>query len=181
MVVKKEKNDSGGKNKEPKLTDLPGIGPAVSAKLESAGIFDLMSLAVMSPGVLGDAAGVSSAVARKAIQAARDILDLGFTDGVEYAKKRSNVAHITTGSNNFNELLGGRGIESRAITEAFGAYGSGKTQLGLTLAVNAQLPVDKGGANGKAVFVDTEGTITKTNLLSTLEIKIKTKNNVIDK
>ena len=158
MVVKKEKDDSGGKNKEPKLTDLPGIGPAVSAKLESAGIFDLMSLAVMSPGVLGDSAGVSSAVARKAIQAARDILDLGFTDGVEYARKRSNVAYITTGSNNFNELLGGRGVESRAITEAFGAYGSGKTQLGLTLAVNAQLPVEKGGANGKAVFVDTEGT-----------------------
>ncbi len=57
-----------------------------------------------------------------------------------------------------DNLLGGRGIESRAITEAFGAYGSGKTQLGLTLAVNVQLPIDKGGSNGKAVFVDTEGT-----------------------
>ncbi len=146
------------KLKEPQLTDLPGIGPAVAAKLDSAGVYDMMSLAVMSPTVLGDAAGVSAGVARKAIQAARVMLDLGFTDGVEYAKKRDNVIHITTGSKNIDNLLGGKGVEGRAITEAFGAYGSGKTQVGLTLAVNVQLPEEKGGANGKCVFIDTEGT-----------------------
>ena len=144
--------------KELKLTDLPGIGPAVSAKLETAGIYDLMSLAVMSPGELGDTAGVSAGVARKAIQAARNILDLGFTDGIEYAKKRENIIHIITGSKNLDELLGGKGVEGKAITEVFGAYGSGKTQVGLCLAVMVQLPVDKGGALGKAVFIDTEGT-----------------------
>jgi len=53
---------------------------------------------------------------------------------------------------------GGKGIESRAITEAFGAYGSGKTQVGLTLSVNVQFPLEKGGSNGKCVFIDTEGT-----------------------
>ncbi len=143
---------------EQKLTDLPGIGPAVSAKLESAGIYDLMGLAVMGPVELGDLAGISPAVARKAIQAARNMLDLGFTDGVEYAKKRANILNITTGSKNFDELLGGKGVESRSITEAFGSYGSGKTQLGLTLAVNVQLPLEKGGVNGKCVFIDTEGT-----------------------
>lgn len=172
MVTKKEKEDtekikkavSGEKEKteevtkEPQLTDLPGIGPAVAAKLEGAGIYDMMSLAVMGPTELGDAAGVSPAVARKAIQAARNMLDLGFTDGLEYAKKRDNVMHITTGSNSFNELLGGKGVESRAITEGFGAYGSGKTQLASTLAVNVQLPLERGGVNGKCVFIDTEGT-----------------------
>ena len=129
MAVKKETKKIEEKDSEKKdfqLTDLPGIGPAVSAKLESAGIYDLMSLAVMSPAALGDAAGVSPAVARKAIQASRKILDLGFTDGAEYAKKRSNIVHVTTGSKSFDELLGGKGIESRAVTEAFGAYGSGK-------------------------------------------------------
>lgn len=146
------------KEKELKLTDLPGIGPAVSAKLESAGIFDLMSIAVMTPADLSDSAGVSPAVARKAIQAARNMLELGFVDGAEYAKKRETVHFITTGSKNLNNLLGGRGVESRAITEAFGAFGSGKTQIGLTLAVNVQLPADMGGANGKCVFIDTEGT-----------------------
>jgi DNA repair protein RadA len=157
MALKKnEANDK--KAKEPGLTDLPGIGPAVASKLESAGIYDLMSLAVMSPGELADTAGVSQGVARKAIQAARDMLDLGFMDGIEYAKKRDDIIHITTGSLNLNNLLGGRGVESRAVTEAFGAYGSGKTQLGLTLSVNVQLPLEKGGANGKCVFIDTEGT-----------------------
>jgi len=143
---------------EPKLTDLPGIGPAVSAKLESAGIFDVMSLAVMGPAELSDIAGVSAAVARKAIQAARKMLDLGFCDGLEFAKKRESVLGITTGSKNLDQLLGGRGVESKAITEAYGAFGSGKTQLGLSLAVNVQLPIENGGANGKAVFIDTEGT-----------------------
>lgn len=150
----KGKKDS----KEQKLTDLPGIGPAAAAKLESAGIYDLMSLAVMSPNVLADAAGVGAAVARKAIQAARNMLDLGFQDGMEYAKKRENVIHISTGSKNLDGLLGGKGVEGRAITEAFGAYGSGKTQVGLSLAVNVQLSVEQGGANGKCVFIDTEGT-----------------------
>ena len=145
-------------DEELKLIDLPGIGPAVFAKLESAGIYDMMSLAVMSPSELSDVAGVSAGVARKAIQAARNILDLGFTDGVAYEKKRENVINITTGSKNFDDLLGGKGVEGRAITEAFGAYGSGKTQVGLCLAVNVQLPADKGGASGKGVFIDTEGT-----------------------
>lgn len=157
-ISSKEEKISKKSTKEPTLIDLPGIGPAVAAKLESAGVFDMMSLAVMSPASLGDAAGVSSAVARKAIVAARDMLDLGFTDGVSYAEKRSNVSYITTGSKNVDELLGGRGIESRAITEAFGGYGSGKTQMGSTLAVNTQLPEEKGGASGKCVFIDTEGT-----------------------
>ncbi len=165
MVTKKEAEKikeavSGDEKpaKEPTLTDLPGIGPAVAAKLEAGGIYDLMSLAVMSPAVLADVAGVGAAVARKAIQAARGLLDLGFQDGMEFAKKRENVSYITTGSQSLNELLGGRGIESRAITEAYGAYGSGKTQLGSTLAVNTQLPLEKGGASGKTVFIDTEGT-----------------------
>jgi DNA repair protein RadA len=151
--VKKTKSD-----KEPELTDLPGIGPAVAAKLEGAGIFDLMALAVASPATVSDASGVSPAVARKAIVAARDMLDLGFQDGNEFARRRENVSYITTGSKNLDELLGGKGVESRAITEAFGAFGSGKTQLGSTLAVRVQLPVEQGGANGKCVFIDTEGT-----------------------
>jgi len=154
-----EKGSKGEKeDKEPQLTDLPGIGPAVSAKLESAGVYDLMSLAVMSPSELGDMAGVSAGVARKAIQAARSMLELGFTDGFEYAKKRGNVISITTGSKNVDELLGGKGIQSKAITETYGAYGSGKTQIGLSLAVHVQLPLDKGGVNGKCAFIDTEGT-----------------------
>jgi DNA repair protein RadA len=155
---KKKKSEDSKDNKDPQLTDLPGIGPAVAAKLESAGVYDLMSLAVMNPTELGELSGISAAVARKAIQAARKMLNLGFITGDEFAERRGTVNYITTGSKNLDQLLGGRGIESRAITEAFGAFGSGKTQLGLTLAVNVQMPPEKGGANGKCVFIDTEGT-----------------------
>ncbi len=155
MAEKKEKEEEKA---ETKITDLPGIGPAVASKLEAAGIFDLMGLAVLSPNDLAEMAGIGEAVARKAIQAARKMMDLGFQTGEEFAAKRKEVFNITTGSKNLDNLLGGRGVETKAMTEVFGAYGSGKSQLGFSLAVNVQLPIEKGGANAKAVFIDTEGT-----------------------
>jgi len=151
MAEKEKKDDT-------KITDLPGIGPAAAAKLEAAGIYDLMSLAVMSPSELAELAGIGEAVARKAIQASRKMMSLEFSDGLEFAKKREEVKNISTGSKNLDNLLGGKGVETKSVTEAYGAYGSGKTQLGLQLAVNVQLPLEKGGANGKAVWIDTEGT-----------------------
>jgi len=143
---------------EKKLTDVPGIGPGIATKLEAAGVYDLMGLAVMSPPALSEMAGIGEAVARKAIQSARGMMNLGFMNGVEFARRREDVCYITTGSTELNNLLGGKGIETRAITEAYGAFGSGKTQMALTLAVNTQLPKEKGGANGKVVYIDTEGT-----------------------
>ena len=160
-MTKKEtdsKKEEENEAQEAKITDLPGIGPGTAKKLEDAGIYDLMGLVVMSPKNLSEMAGIGEAVARKAIQAGRKMLDLGFVDGMEYSEKRKDIVKITTGSKNLDDLLGGGGIESKAITEVFGAFGSGKTQVGSTLAVNVQLPKDKGGAEGKCVFIDTEGT-----------------------
>lgn len=154
--VKAEKEEK--KEEEHKLTDIPGIGPGIVAKLDAAGVYDLMGIAVMSPTDLSELAGIGQAVARKAIQAARSMMKLGFIDAAEFDRKRKDIHYITTGSENLDNLLGGRGIESRAMTEAYGAYGSGKSQLAFALAVNVQLPKDKGGANGKAVIIDTEGT-----------------------
>ncbi|MEM1535781.1 MAG: DNA repair and recombination protein RadA [Candidatus Pacearchaeota archaeon] len=146
------------KEKELKLTDLPGIGPTTAAKLEEAGYSDLMSIAVMNPSDLSAIAEITEATARKAILAARKMLRLDFEEATEYLKRRAEVIKITTGSKNLDALLGG-GIETRAITEAYGAFGSGKSQLAHQLAVNAQLPIEKGGANGKVVWIDTEGTM----------------------
>jgi len=157
-AIKGKSKKEEKQEKETKITDLPGVGPAIAEKLESAGIFDLMGLAVLTPVSLSEMAGMSESVARKAIQAARKMMDLGFQDGLQYEEKRKEVLNITTGSKNLDGLLGGRGLETKAITEAFGAYGSGKTQLALSLAVNCQLPLESGGANGKAVYIDTEGT-----------------------
>jgi len=154
----KDKKEESSVEEEKKLTDIPGIGPGIAAKLEAAGVYDLMGLAVMSPVSLAEMAGVGEAVARKAIQAARGMMNLGFMSGDEFAKKRENVGFIITGSKNLDNLLGGKGIEIGAMTEAYGAFGSGKSQLAFALAVNVQLPKEQGGANGKAVFIDTEGT-----------------------
>ncbi|MDH3353374.1 MAG: helix-hairpin-helix domain-containing protein, partial [Nanoarchaeota archaeon] len=66
--------------KKPQLIDLPGVGPGAVAKLEAAGIFDLMGLAVLTPAQLSEMAGMSESVARKAIQASRQMMDLGFSD-----------------------------------------------------------------------------------------------------
>jgi len=154
---KKEKKEKT-EEKELKISDLPGIGPAALEKLEAAGIFDLMGVAVLGPAELGDISGLGESVARKAIQAARKMMDLGFQDGLEFAEKRREVGYITTGSRELNNLLGGKGIETKSITETFGAYGSGKSQLGFTLVVNVQMPIEQGGIEGKAVLIDTEGT-----------------------
>jgi DNA repair protein RadA len=153
--MKKKKDD---KDEKAGLSDLPGIGPAAIEKLESAGIFDLMGVAVLGPKELSEMAGLGEAAARKAIQAARGLMDLGFQDGMEFAEKRKEIVYINTGSKELNTLLGGKGLETKAITEAFGAFGSGKTQLALSLAINVQMPLEQGGVEGKAVYIDTEGT-----------------------
>ena len=172
--IKKEKEE-----KKIGLGDLPGVGPAAVEKLESAGIFDLMGVAVLGPKELGDMAGLGEAAARKTIQAARKLMDLGFQSGLEFAEKRKEVFYITTGSKEFDNLLGGKGVETKAITEAFGSYGSGKTQLGLSLAVNSQMPLEMGGAEGKAVYIDTEGTFRPERIRQIAEAKGMNPENVL--
>jgi len=143
--------------KEKTIKDLPGVGAATAEKLEASGYTDMLSIAVGSPGELVETAGVSEAVARKMIQAAREALDMGFESGEELLKRRAKVVKITTGSTALNELLGG-GFETGAISEAFGQYGSGKTQIAHILAVRTQLPKEKGGCGGEVVYINTEGT-----------------------
>src|SRR3989344_7460862 len=121
-MSEKKKSSKKDENEEKamKISDLPGIGPAACEKLEAAGIFDLMGVAVMRPKELSEVAGLGEAVARKAIPAARKMMDLGFQDGLEFAEKRKEVFYITTGSTQLNNLLGGKGLETKAITEVFG-------------------------------------------------------------
>lgn len=139
------------------LQDLPGVGAATAEKLSAVGYNDLMSIAVASPGEITNTAGVSEAVARKIIQAARDGMEMGFETGSDLLEKRKKIFKIKTGSNNIDEMLRG-GFETSCITEAYGSYGASKSQIAHQMAVNVQLPVEQGGANAGAVFIDTEGT-----------------------
>jgi len=52
----------------------------------------------------------------------------------------------------------GGGFETRAISEFFGEFGSGKTQLCLQLAVNCCRPVEDGGLDAHTMIIDTEQT-----------------------
>jgi len=149
--------DTPKKKEAMSLYDLPGVGPATIEKLEIVGFTDIMSVAVATPGELIDATGMSQNAVKKLIAAARNSLEMDFETGDELLKRRENIFRITTGSKAVDELLGG-GIESGGITENFGEFGSGKSQMAHQLAISAQLPREKGGGNGVAVWIDTENT-----------------------
>jgi len=149
----KEKSPSKVKEKEMSIMDLPGVGAATAEKLELAGFDSLMSIAVASPGELVEFGGVTESTAKKVINSARNNLDMGFESGQDLLVKRGQVVKIKTESEALNELMGG-GFETGAITECFGEFGSGKTQIGHTLAVLCQ----KEDPDAVAVYIDTENT-----------------------
>ncbi len=135
------------------LMDIPGVGAATAEKLAAAGYSTLMSIAVATPAELVEAAGVSESAARKMINFSRDKLEMGFETGEEILKKRARVEKIPTGSTAFDNLLNG-GFETGSISEVFGEFGSGKTQLAHILTVNVQ----KMNPDNYVVYIDTENT-----------------------
>ena len=140
------------------VEDLNGVGPATAEKLREAGYSDLMSLAVATPDAVADATETGANVAQKIIAAAREAVDVGgFETGDVILERRKSVSKLTTCSKAFDELLGG-GLETQAITECFGEFGSGKSQLAHQLAVNVTRGDDEGGLDGDTVWIDTEST-----------------------
>ncbi len=150
-------NSGKTKKKVSSIRELPGIGDSVAKKLEDAGYDTLESIAYSLASELCEIASVSEGSANKAIQAAKDALELGYETGNEVFERRKKIERITTGSKELDALLG-NGVETEAITECFGKFGSGKTQLAFQLCVNTQLPREKGGLEGSVLFIDSENT-----------------------
>src|SRR3989344_3425093 len=146
------------KLKKLSIEDLPGVGAATAEKLREAGFDSMLAIAVASPGELTEIAGLTEATARKIINTARSKMDMGFESGDQLLEKRKNILKVTTNSQALNNLFGG-GIESGAITECYGEFGVGKSALAHQLAVNVQLSKEKGGAEGMAVWLDTESSL----------------------
>lgn len=142
---------------EKDIAELPGVGEKTAEKLKECGYEDLMSIAAASAGELVGSIGVGEDTANKIITAARDKLKMGFEPATNILKKRESVGKITTGSKTLDELIGG-GVETQSIMEVHGAFGSGKSQIGHQLAVTVQVPKEKGGLGGKAIFIDSENT-----------------------
>ena len=143
---------------EPLIEDLPGVGPATAEKLREAGFDDLLALAVMSPGDLADQAELGEAVATKIIGGAKKMANIGgFLSGGALLERRREVLKLSAKVQSIDDLLGG-GFETQALVEVYGAFGSGKTQIGHQLAVNCTLPLEEGGFDGDIFYIDTEDT-----------------------
>jgi len=152
----KESKEPKDKEKKPKtISDLPGIGQQSAEKLMGAGYRSLESIAVASPAELMEAAGLGEITAQKAINAARESLEMGYETADKLAERRKLIGKITTGSKEVDTLIGG-GIETGSITECYGKYASAKTQLCFQVAVTVQLPKEKGGLNGNCLWIDSE-------------------------
>jgi DNA repair protein RadA len=67
------------------------------------------------------------------------------------------MLRCSTGSKSLDELLLG-GIETQAVTEFYGEFGSGKSQICHTLCAMAKQPINEGGLDGGVIYIDTEGT-----------------------
>ncbi|KAI3636110.1 hypothetical protein MIR68_005991 [Amoeboaphelidium protococcarum] len=134
-----------------------GIGAADVKKLVEAGFNTVEAVAYTPKKVILNIKGISEAKADKIINEAHKIIPMGFQSANAVYEQRKNVLYISTGSKEFDKLLNG-GIETGSITELFGEFRTGKSQLCHTLAVTCQLPADQGGAEGKCLFIDTEGT-----------------------
>ncbi|MBN1785778.1 MAG: DNA repair and recombination protein RadA [Candidatus Methanofastidiosa archaeon] len=140
------------------IDDLPGVGPVTAEKLRAAGFTTIESIAVSSPMELREVAEITEPTGAKIIAAARKAADVGgFISGEEVFERRQTIGRITSGSKRLDDLIGG-GFETQAIVEAFGEFGSGKSQIAHQLAVTVQLPKERGGLDACAALIDTENT-----------------------
>ncbi|XP_069700751.1 meiotic recombination protein DMC1/LIM15 homolog [Periplaneta americana] len=134
-----------------------GINVADIKKMKSSGICTIKGIQMCTRKKLCSIKGFSEAKVEKIKEACSKIDSGGFLTALEVSDRRKHVFHLSTGSSELDKLLGG-GIESMSITEAFGEFRTGKTQLSHTLCVSAQMPGENGYMGGKVIFLDTEHT-----------------------
>nr|CAB3265405.1 DNA repair protein RAD51 homolog 1-like [Phallusia mammillata] len=170
-----------GLQAEENLAEEENIGPLPISKLEQNGIsandirklqehgyHSVEALAYAPKKELVSVKGISEAKADKIIIEAAKLVPMGFTTATEFHQRRSEIIQITTGSKELDKLLQG-GFETGSITEIFGEFRTGKTQICHTIAATCQLPIEQGGGEGKCMYIDTEGTFRPERLLAVAE------------
>ncbi len=136
---------------------LKGVASSTINKLVRAGFTTIEAVAVTPAREIAEVAVMGKDTALKVCRLARMHVDPGFIPALEVLAMRMNMIKCTTGSNELDRILGG-GVETGAITELIGEFGSGKTQICFTLSATAQLPIEEGGLGGNVCAIDTEGT-----------------------
>ena len=113
----------------------------------------------MSPhNIISEIDGLGDKMAKKLIWNARNAL--GMTEFITADDIDENTEYITTGSSELNRILGG-GFQTGKLTEVYGPFKSGKTNLAHTIAVTIQLPKKQGGLGSAVAYIDTENTFAK--------------------
>jgi DNA repair protein RadA len=164
MTEEEEIKEYSAKKKYELLEDLPGVGPATAQKLKEMGFHTIESLAMATAREL-EPAGISDKKAFAMIEIARSSIGVSFIRADELLRMRKNVLRLTSGSKVLDGLLNG-GMETQTITEFYGEYGSGKSQMCHQLCVNVQLPPERGGLGGSVLYVDTENTFRTERIVS---------------
>jgi DNA repair protein RadA len=139
------------------LESLNGVGSTTASKLRTSGYTTIEAVAVTPPREIMEKTNLGFNTILKIQEAARQMITTDFKTAHEFYEKRKAMKKCTTGSRKLDEILGG-GIETQALTELIGEFGSGKTQICLMLSVTSQLPHEQGGFGGNVAFIDTEGT-----------------------
>ncbi|CCX04691.1 Similar to Meiotic recombination protein DLH1; acc. no. P50265 [Pyronema omphalodes CBS 100304] len=136
-----------------------GIGASDINKLKAAGYWTIAAVCAATRRNLSKIKGFSEQKTEKVKEAAAKCAppSYNFVTAAELGHIRRKVCRISTGSKSFDAMLGG-GVQTMSITEVFGEFRTGKSQLCMTASVICQLPKDQGGAEGKVAYIDTEGT-----------------------
>jgi DNA repair protein RadA len=169
--AKPEERPDYSNSSELVLDTLDDIGPTTKGYLEQAGFKSIKDLVVRGPVDVSEATGMqidkSVYLCNKARSKLEEmgIIEKSFTKATALYEKRKNEERISTGSKNLDDLFGG-GIETRAITEIYGEYGTGKTQLCHTLCVIVNLDKQRGGLSAGALYIDTENTFRPERIVS---------------
>mmetsp|Transcript_3968 Transcript_3968/g.4582 ORF Transcript_3968/g.4582 Transcript_3968/m.4582 type:complete len:347 (+) Transcript_3968:111-1151(+) len=140
------------------LDTLQEHGIAVNdiQKLNDAGYHTVESIAHATARKLADVKGISEAKVMKLKDIVKQMVPMDFMTAADALQDRESLVQLSTGSVELDKLLEG-GIETGSITEVFGEFRTGKTQLCHTLCVTCQMGIPDGGAEGKAIYIDTEG------------------------
>ncbi|MFX1337756.1 MAG: DNA repair and recombination protein RadA [Promethearchaeota archaeon] len=140
------------------ISQIKGINARQIKLLHENGISTAEALAMSPFNVVSEIDGLGEKTAKKLIWNARNAL--GMTDFTKASEMEENVEYFTTGSSELNKILGG-GFQTGKLTEVYGPFKSGKTNLAHTLSVTIQLPKERGGIEGSVAYIDTENTFSK--------------------
>jgi len=155
------------------ILELPGLGDIRGKRLEEAGIFTVIDMSSSNPMEIKEITGIEDLedcvkliALAKHILIEKDVVGKSVMNARELLDFRSRrIELLTTGAPKLDNLVLGGGIQTEAMTEFFGLFGCGKTQLCHTTAFTAQLPKESGGLEGSVIWIDTENTFRPNRIL----------------